>query len=76
MKLVRRNLLNSNNFFVVLLFIFIMLYINDHSKLKALEEKTQPKVVIEIDHKTRLEKRTSRLKKVCSQHEGGAQLSV
>ena len=67
MKLVRRNLLNSNNFFVALLFIFIMLYINDHSKLKALEEKAQPKVVIEIDHKTRLEKRTSRLKNVCSQ---------
>eukprot|EP00090_Calanus_glacialis_P012606 TRINITY_DN21202_c0_g1_i1.p1 TRINITY_DN21202_c0_g1~~TRINITY_DN21202_c0_g1_i1.p1 ORF type:complete len:347 (-),score=75.10 TRINITY_DN21202_c0_g1_i1:75-1115(-) len=66
LKQLRRNVLKSNNILIVLLFIFVMLYFNDHSKLQAVEQEAVPQVV--IDHKKRLELRRARLQSVCSEY--------
>merc|ERR1711874_702542 len=50
---------------VVLLTVFILLYINDHSKLQAREQGRAEPV---IDHHKRLETRRARLISVCREY--------
>ena len=61
-KIVRRNI-NRNNLVTVFMFVFMILYVNDHRKLNELKKEQDPG--INIDHKERLRLRKVKLKNIC-----------
>ena len=66
MKQIVRNLLRTNNLLLVLLVMFILLYVHDHSKLAAVEQEKVVEPV--IDHNKRMEMRRKRLLSVCGEY--------